>query len=198
MANTKGLFKTDKTRSKGGQIWQVASRFIYEPLQTLLGYVSAQTRNIFHCVDRVDYYGGATFVTNEQGKEEWGFSLGSFINTNIKGTIEKPFDEYITKSNPMYMHEYGHYIQSQMLGPLYAVPAIYSGWHTLINKGRTMTYNYWSGIPVSSDHWTETWANRLAAKYFGENEGVDWERDRFRNGNRILPLHIYYPLESFF
>lgn len=38
-----------------------------------------------------------------------------------------------------------------------------------------MTYNYWGGIPVSSDYWTETWANRLAAKYFGLYEEVDWE-----------------------
>jgi hypothetical protein len=96
------------------------------------------------------------------------------------------------------MHEYGHYIQSQMLGPLYTIPAISSGLHTLINKGRTMTYNYWGGIPVSSDYWTETWANRLAAKYFGKYEEVDWERDRFRRGGRSLPMHIYYPLEPFF
>ena len=52
-------------------------------------------------------------MTNEQGRKEWGFSLGSFINTNIKGTIDKPFNEYITTHKPMYMHEYGHYLLSQ-------------------------------------------------------------------------------------
>lgn len=176
----------------------MASRFTWEFLQTSTGYLWSHARNIVGAVDRVDYYGGATFVTNENSTKGGGVSLGSYINVNIKkGVIDRSFEDYVTY-NPTYMHEYGHYIQSQMLGPLYAVPAISSGWHTLINKGRTMTYNYWSGIPVSSDHWTETWANRLAAKYFGENEGVDWERDRFRNGNRSLPLHIYYPLESFF
>ena len=27
---------------------------------------------------------------------------------------------------------------------------------------------------------------------------VDWERDRFWSGNKSFPLHIYYPLESYY
>lgn len=194
----KGLFKTDPNRNFWGRTWQLVSRFTWELPQTLVGNVWSDIRNITGKVDRVDYYGGATFVTNENSSKGDGVSLGSYINININGsTIDRPFEQYVTY-NPTYMHEYGHYIQSQMMGPLYVIPAISSGLHTLINKGRTMTYNYWSGIPVSSDHWTETWANRLASRYFGKYKGVDWERDRFWSGNKSLPLHIYYPLESYY
>lgn len=193
-----GLLKTDSNLGFWGRARQLTSRLTLESLQTLAGYTWSHFRNIVGLADRVDYYGGATFVTNENASKGDGVSLGSYINIKINGgTIDRPFEEYVTY-NPTYMHEYGHYIQSQMLGPLYTIPAISSGLHTLINKGRTMTYNYWGGIPVSSDYWTETWANRLAAKYFGKYEEVDWERDRFRRGGRSLPLHIYYPLEPFF
>lgn len=194
----KGLFKTDPNRNFWGRTWQFISRFTWELPQTVVGNVWSDIRNITGKVDRVDYYGGATFVTNENASTGGGVSIGSYININIeKGPIDRPFNDYMTY-NPTYMHEYGHYIQSQMMGPLYVIPAISSGLHTLINKGRTMTYNYWSGIPVSSDHWTETWANRLASRYFGKYKGVDWERDRFWSGNKSLPLHIYYPLESYY
>lgn len=177
---TKGLFKSDKTKSTGGQIWQVASRFLYEPVQTLSGYLSAQTRNLFHCVDRVDYYGGATFVTNEQGRKEWGFSLGSFINTNIKGTIDKPFNEYITTHKPMYMHEYGHYLQSQKTGYLYAFTAIYSFLATKWFYAGEAEFSQRDWVPRVNFTWSEVWANRLAKDYFSKREGVNWAKIKWK------------------
>ena len=172
---SRGLIKTDANRSFWGRAWQLISRFTWEGYQTFFGYEAAIARNIFGDVDRVDYYGGATFITNEEGRKEWGFSLGSFINTSIKGTIDKPFNEYIMKDNPMYMHEYGHYIQSQQTGPLYVVPAaasflgtkwLYYGEAEYVQKG-------W--VPRVSFMWPEVWANRMAKNYFGLYEEVDWK-----------------------
>lgn len=197
---SKGLIQTDSRRNGWGQFWQFTSRITWEILQTLVGYTVSHIRNIAGFADRVDYYGGATFVTNEYASNGDGFSIGSYINVNVEeDVIDRPFNEYVVY-NPTYMHEYGHYRQSQILGFVYFVPAFHSGFQTWKNKGKKMEYNYWTGIPVSSDAWSETWANRLAAKYFGKYEGVDWERDYFKNGKngRNLPLHIYYPLESFF
>ena len=172
---SRGLIKTDTNRNFWGRTWQFISRFTWEGFQTYVGYESAIIRNIFGDVDRVDYYGGATFITNEEGRKEWGFSLGSFVNASIKGTIDRPFNEYIMKDNPMYMHEYGHYVQSQQTGPLYVVPAIasflgtkwlYYGEAVYLPKGWVSRVNFM---------WPEVWANRMAKNYFGLYEEVDWE-----------------------
>lgn len=75
----------------------------------------------------------------------------------------------------MYMHEYGHYIQSQQTGSLYVVPAIasflgtkwfYYGEAVHLPKG-------W--VSRVSFMWPEVWANRMAKNYFGLYEEVDWE-----------------------
>lgn len=172
---SRGLIKTDTNRNFWGRTWQFISRFTWEGYQTYFGYESAIIRNIFGDVDRVDYYGGATFITNEEGKKEWGFSLGSFINTSIKGTIDKPFNEYIMKDNPMYMHEYGHYIQSQQAGPLYVVPAIASFLGTKWFYYGEALYLQKDWVSRVSFSWPEVWANRMAKNYFGLYEEIDWK-----------------------
>lgn len=170
-----GLLKTDSNRSFLGRLSQFVNRFSGEAIQTFFGYEAAIIRNMLGWVDRVDYYGGATFVTNEQGEKDRGFSLGSFINIDITGTIDKPFNEYITTSNPMYMHEYGHYIQSQQTGPWYIIPAtasflgtkwFYFGEAEYVQKGWVARVNFM---------WPEVWANRMAKNYFGLYEEVDWK-----------------------
>ena len=107
-------------------------------------------------MDRVDYFGGATFSTSENVTYPgawWGASHGNYINVKIGGRIDGKFKDYVT-SNPLYMHEYGHTFDSRKNGPFY----------------------YFSiGIPSSNGAtWTEVRANRFAAEYFGKRFGVDW------------------------
>ena len=59
-------------------------------------------------------------------------------------------------------------------------------------------YSQRDWVPRVIFTWSEVWANRLAKNYFSKREGVDWERDRFWSGNKSFPLHIYYPLESYY
>ncbi|MBQ3239017.1 MAG: VCBS repeat-containing protein [Bacteroidaceae bacterium] len=192
---SKGLIKGDRNKINSSSNFY--NRFTNEIIQTIVGYVYAHGMNISGNVDRVDYYGGATFITNENKKKGGGVSFGTYIGIGINGEIDKPFDEYVT-SNPTYMHEYGHYLQSQELGPLYLFTVgLYSLFQTGINSGLTVKYKNHSGIPRSRFAWTETWANRMSAKYFKEHEGVDWENDRYRFEFSYIPLSIFFPLEHF-
>ncbi len=116
-----GLLTTDKDKSVLGQVGQIVSRFSYELPQTLLGLGIAQTTNTLFNVKSVDYKKGATQLKLRQDKKNgdyWAFTVGSFI-TGSKS------------SDVLFKHEYGHYLQSQTLGPLYlpliAIPSVVSG-----------------------------------------------------------------------
>lgn len=80
-----------------------------------------------------------------------GLSLGKYIFLSKSSGYEEP----------AYDHEFGHCLQSRMLGPLYLlVIGIPSGLHCILHDG---TKNYY-------DFWTEKWANKLGGidGYSGE------------------------------
>ncbi|GHU85650.1 hypothetical protein FACS1894153_1250 [Bacteroidia bacterium] len=165
-----GLFKTDEKLSNWGQAGQLISRFTWEGIQTFVGYGYSMTRNFSGNVDRVDYLGGATFATNENSSKWDGITLGNYININIPHEITGDFKTYATTIEAMYMHEYGHYLDGQYWGPSYlfaiGIPSIISANN---NKGT----NYLP-FDTHSKYWTETRANRRAAKYFGKYYDVNW------------------------
>jgi hypothetical protein len=98
---------------------------------------------------------------------------------NITDKIEGDFDTYVTTIDPMYMHEYGHTIDSRAFGLSYlfaiAIPSGISAWSDKINN---TDYHH--------SYWTETSANRRAAKYFGQHYKVKWKTTN--------PLFKHYPL----
>ncbi len=103
-------------------------------------------------VDRVDYLGGATFVTKEKGNKG-SVSLGNFINILDPSKIVGDFETYAT-STGLYMHEYGHYIDSQRWGPLYLFVV---GSCSIISAA---TSTHISGkYGTHSKYWTEMRAN---------------------------------------
>lgn len=105
-----GLFKTDPNKNFWGRSWELISRFTWQAPQTAVGYTLSGGHNLFGGVRSVDYYGGATVV--ETWNEDWGgISLGSYI-IGSRGITADP-------NNPLFQHEYGHYIQSQDSGPMY-------------------------------------------------------------------------------
>jgi len=152
-----GKILLGKTYTDENNFWhgltQSITRYTWEGLQTWAGYNFSQFRNTFGGVDRVDYLGGATFVTGENREYRQGVSLGNYPNIWLWDEIEGNFDERVT-SDPIFMHEYGHTFDSQWFGPLY-LPVI--------------------GIPSASGAlWTEKRANRYAKRYFEKHYGVDW------------------------
>jgi|GEM_PF-3504122 len=88
----------------------------------------------------------------------------------------------------IYFHEYGHTIQSRILGPLYtskiAVPSGISAFYTYDIQ------NDYSSGSYHDRSWYEIWANRLA----GVNETDDYSREYRHNtpwyflGVWLLPI----------
>ena len=143
-----GLFKTDSNRTFFGQVLQIFSRFTWEAIQTSVGYTYSHARNVAGEVDEVMYFGGATFIINEDSDVEtgWGVSLGNYINANIPGQLDKEYSGgWIFSNGGLFWHEYGHTFQSQRFG---------------------LSYLFAIGIPsIFGAEWTETSANRWAWRY---------------------------------
>lgn len=118
--------------------------------QTLLGFVFFLAT--IRCPHRI--YRGCI---DTHWKLRSGLSLGLFIFT--------PSERYRT-SQPIRVHEYGHTIQSLMLGPLYllVVGAISFTWANLpyfVKRRRAR------GTPYTAC-FVESWASRLGEKVTGE------------------------------
>ena len=180
-----GRAYTDENRGFLGGIWQGISRNTWEGFQTWIGYNYSQFRNTSGGVDRVDFLGGATFVTGENSGYRQGVSLGNYPNIWISDEIQGSFEERVT-SDPLFMHEYGHTIDSRIFGPSYlfaiGTPSLFSA------AGATQVSGEPSGVTTHDFRWYEMRANRNAASYFGEYYGVNW-LSLYRSGT----IETYYP-----
>ena len=162
---------------------QALTRFRSERWQTEIGNIYTQIRNICGNVDRVDYFGGATYATNEESKYYRGITLGNCINMSIneKIVIEKDetFKDWCLYKDQMYLHEYGHTIQSQMFGLSFLAKI---GLPSLISCGILDKY-----FGTNHDYFfTETLANRLACGYFNEYYACGWNENKD-------PLYTFSP-----
>ena len=146
-----GLFVTDPNKDFWESVWEVTSRFIYQPIQTLFGFLTAHAYNswrLYGGVESVDYLYGATVVPTR--KNGWGaVTQGSYI----VGDSDLEADP----SNALFQHEYGHYIQSQTYGYLY---------YGKFGIPSAMSKDPHDSHPVEQD------ANIRALKYYNEN-GLD-------------------------
>jgi hypothetical protein len=146
--NTAMAWEIDKGWFRGNPL-QIISRFTWELPQTLMGYVVNGAYATFGGVKSVTHWGGATAV--ETYASGWGgFTLGSFI-MGERGLQADP-------NNPLFQHEYGHYLQSQAWGWAYlsraAIPSLFD---TFGRKGDHKFH------PIEQD------ANMRAFKYFNEH-----------------------------
>ena len=123
----KGLVHTDSNRPWYQQAWQVISRVTWELPQTVAGFGTAQGMNLFGDVEDVDHHYGATVV--ESRNNNGSITLGSYI------TLNKGLD----KSSNTFKHEYGHYMQSQLVGPIY-LPFI--GLPSIISAENNVPYGH--------------------------------------------------------
>ena len=174
-----GNFYLDENKSFFGQVWEGILRHTWESLQTGLGYDYSQIRNgCKGSLDRVDFLGGVTFLTDELSGKQNGVSLGNYVNINNFGSIGNTnFDAYVI-SNPLYMHEYGHTIDSKRYGLSYlfaiGVPSLFSA---KFSPKVTWTSAITGNTIYTSKHKIRVYerrANRNSAKYFGVHYGVNW------------------------
>jgi hypothetical protein len=173
-----GNFYLDENNWVGG-IWQGFTRHTWEMLQQFVGQGYSQVRNMAGRVDRVDYLGGATFATQENSDDYDGITFGSYINMNIPHEITGDFDTYVTTLDPIFMHEYGHTIDSRRFGLSYIFAIGIPSAHSAQEDRRNKTHYHHS-------YWTEIRANKRAAKYFGKYYGVNWS----------VPDFVDYPLNK--
>lgn len=164
-------FAFDNNKSAAYGLVSIVLRHSWEILQTCLGNIYSQTRNIFWKADRVESFCGIGYVIKYNKPYNSGISLSNFININ---TFNKPKDSFKEEvvSEPFFMHEYGHSIDSKLFGVFYlfaiGIPSLISAMraHQIENQplGVSSHYNFWS----------ERRANRNAEYYFGKYFSVNW------------------------
>lgn len=160
---------------------QIFSRLTWENFQTFGGLVASGYNTVFHDVDRVEYFGGATYVINKTDNADGttGFTLGSYINIKTNQVIPKDGDNFAPYNDDVYAHEYGHYIQSQKSGFMYlskyGIPSLVD---YLSNKGEKVFYHHVS-IEKHHTYWAEIDADKRAADYFiGNGYMTIWKYER--------------------
>ena len=133
-----------------GDFWQVVSKWTWQSQQVFLGNFVNHVLNISGNVLDVTHLDGAVAVSTTIKKG--AFTLGNYI-TGPRGFKADWRDH-------LFVHEYGHYLQGQIMGPLYmttvAIPSFMDAWIQ----------------PEQHDsRWYETMANSLAGRYFNKVYG---------------------------
>ena len=135
-----------------GNVMQIIEKWTYGFYNSYIGNIVAHTSNWLGFVDDVTHFDGAlalSGVTNN-GK---AFTIGPYIFG--------PDNFRADWHDHLFVHEYGHYIQSQYLGSLY-VPIV--GLPSLM-----------SGLKIGGNHhkfrWFEVSANKLSASFFDKKYG---------------------------
>ncbi len=162
-----------------GNIGQIASRFLKEPFQTGIGFGFAWGANLLKRDVTVEHFDGATSVSSPNFRTI-GVSLGSYITGRDVAVWGNQGD-----LNPTFMHEYGHYLQSQRSGPLYlfkyGLPSSQTG------RGAPFGQPMPAGTFYTGDHddfWVEMDANNRAFEHFRERHGITiWDVGNFPIGD---------------
>jgi RHS repeat-associated protein len=154
----KGLFATDENRRPLGRGFELFSRFTWQLPQTVVGFGYNALLNYSGQVNSVESKYGVTVVDAEN--EQGAVTIGNFING--------PNGFRPDWRDHLFVHEYGHYRQSQRYGLFYfnfvGIPSITD----LIVEGIG-----WPALPGNQHdfRWYEAEAARLGGEYFDEHNG---------------------------
>jgi len=149
-----GLFQTDgNSRNPEDQILR---RGTWELPQTNLGIAFSQIKNVLSPAE-VEYFHGVTLVNSNGGDVFSGMTLSNYIIGKNLNTSINSLSTYNEKIGfYMFVHEFGHTMQSRRSGPLYlnkyGIPSLYD--------------QIFRGEESHDDFWVETDANRRACIYF--------------------------------
>ena len=150
----KGLFMMDPNQSTGGKVKEFFSRITWQLPQTLLGDIYVSTMNAAEKVNNVTHGYGVTAV--DMGLDG-AVTLG-YISAGPEGYKADWHDH-------MFVHEYGHYLQSQEMGFYYlfgvGIPSLQSA---IVDTQK-------NNAPKHGNRWFETDANSRSAEYFDKYYG---------------------------
>ena len=140
-----------------GSSSKVINKLTWGLVNSIIGLAMAQYSNLFHSVE----------VTEFDGMVAIGGVTGKGTRAATVGHYSIGPDNYTADwRDHLFVHEYGHYIQSQYLGWFYpfvvAVPSVLSAAFTSKLSNRK-----------HGDRWFERNANHLAAKHFHKKYGGD-------------------------
>ena len=148
-----------------GNFGQILNNLTWGLVTNTVGNLVAHGYNLAGQVDGVTHLAGATAIETKGSGNP--FTVGSYI-TGPKG-FKADWKDHL------FVHEYGHYIQSQWFGPLYIPIVAVSSVASVAGLG-------------GDDHgsrWFEVQASRMGGKYFDERYGsgasgyVQGSRDYF-------------------
>lgn len=178
-----GLFNVNENLPPSLNGLLLTSRLTGEIRQTILGNWIAHTRNDLDLVSDVSYSNGATLVNKKCAKDHrWGFTLGSYINSqNITPDL---------CNDVMFRHEFGHTIQSMIMGPGYmnfiAIPSLIGAFLAKYND--TSDVSHPNTVNDHSKEWYETQACKFSDIYgdvFGypvsDSSKEQWDKDFSRH-----------------
>jgi len=151
IAITEGLFSTDENKTPLGRVGELISRFTFQATTTVVGQIVANTFNTIGAVNEVNNRFGVTVLDTD-------FTTGA---VSIGNVISGPPGFRPDFRDHLFVHEYGHYIQSQRLGNLYLSVVGLPSFTDII------------GWPGRHDtRWYEASASRLGADYFDNSFGT--------------------------
>lgn len=141
-----GMFK--------GNLGQIINKWTWGYTSSLVGRGTAHILNFFGKVDEVTDMDGVLAVSGVTRKG--AFTIGHYSMG--------PDNYRATWKDHLFVHEYGHYIQSQRLGPAFlgfiGIPSMLSSW------GLSKVFG-----TEHSKRWFETNASKLGAKHFDKKYG---------------------------
>ena len=178
----KGLFHTDRNKSAGGQIWEFFSRFTWQLPQTFVGNLFVSGANALGQVNGVTHGYGMTAV--DMGLDNSAISIGNYT-AGPKGYKADWRDH-------LFVHEYGHYIQSQQHGPAYFLTVGISSFQSAIlqtnNPNSPRHYNRWFEADASykgMKYFDKHYGGKANKKNYGYKEEYSFDRNSFINGTKM-------------
>ena len=151
----KSIFHTDPNKTIGGRVWEVVSRFTWQLPQTIIGDLFVSVANAFGYVNYISHGYGVTAV--DMGLKKGAVTIGYFT--------AGPEGYKANWRDHLFVHEYGHYVQSQQHGPLYLLTVGIPSLQSAILQ---------TNNPDSPSHdirWFEADASYKGAEYFDSNYG---------------------------
>ena len=135
-----------------GNFGQILLKWTWNLPNTLIGNIVGHTLNYLEVVDNVTNFDGAVALSNVTRKGA-AFTIGNYIfgPENFKADWR----------DHTFVHEYGHYIQSNWFGPFY-LPVI--GSTSLLSAGGL-------GKPDHEYRWFEVQASKMGGNYFDKKYG---------------------------
>lgn len=175
---TRNAFKIDLSTFQGG-FWRVLNNLTWGLKSTVVGSIISHGYNIAGKIDKVTQMDGVAALAGATSGGK-AFTVGHYSLG--------PDNYEATWKDHLFVHEYGHYIQSQIFGPMYfpvvAIPSLLSASFT----------SDWSGMD-HSQRWFEVHASKLASHHFEKKYGSGaagykpndknyFDRYKFENGGR--------------